>query len=104
MDSKSKPSWYVEITRRTAKEKNKLPVSIQQQVLALLKELETRGPLRANWANFGPLHKGKRIPSSAFHCHLKKGKPTFVTCWRIISKKEKWIEVYYVGTHENAPY
>jgi len=62
------------------------------------------GPYRSNWKNFGPLHKGKGIPEGAFHCHLKKGKPTFVACWQIISKKEKTIEVFYVGTHENAPY
>jgi hypothetical protein len=38
------------------------------------------------------------------HCHLRKGRPTYVACWRIIDKKTKQIEVYYVGSHEGAPY
>ena len=38
------------------------------------------------------------------HCHLIKGRPTYVCCWAIINKQKKIIEVYYVGTHEKAPY
>ena len=38
------------------------------------------------------------------HCHLQKGRPTYVCCWEVINKKRKIIEVYYVGTHEKAPY
>lgn len=51
------------------------------------------------WKNFSSL-----TGNDSYHCHLKKGKPTYVACWRIVSKKEKIIEVYYVGTHQNTPY
>lgn len=51
-----------------------------------------------NWSNYGPLKKDE------FHCHLRKGKPTYVACWRVLDKQVKIMEVYYVGTHEDAPY
>lgn len=37
------------------------------------------------------------------HCHLQKGNPTYVCCWKVFEDTQT-IEVYYVGTHENAPY
>jgi hypothetical protein len=39
-----------------------------------------------------------------YHCHIEKGRPTYVVCWRIADKNKKNIEVYYAGTHEKAPY
>jgi hypothetical protein len=60
--------------------------------------------MRKNWPNFGPLYKQKGVPDNAYHCHLKQGRPTYVACWKIEDKKVKIVEVYYVGTHENAPY
>jgi hypothetical protein len=54
------------------------------------------------WPNFGKLSEGKK--SNNFHCHLIKGNPTYVACWRVLDKKERKLEIYYVGTHENAPY
>jgi hypothetical protein len=38
------------------------------------------------------------------HCHLIKGRPTYVACWEVKDPKNKILEVYYVGTHEKAPY
>jgi hypothetical protein len=72
--------------------------SINDIINLLVIEMVAEGPYRINWANYGPLEEGK------FHCHLKKGKPTYVACWEIIDKEKKIIEVYYVGSHENAPY
>lgn len=66
--------------------------------LLLLKQLKLNGPFRSDWPNYG------KLQDEDYHCHLKKGRPTYVSCWRIISKKHKIIEVYYAGTHENAPY
>ena len=60
--------------------------------------MEESGPIRGNWPNFSKLEK------SDYHCHLKKGKPTYVACWRMINKQIKLLEIYYVGTHEKAPY
>ncbi len=63
-----------------------------------LVELSDLAPYRSNWPNY------TKMSSEDYHCHLKKGRPTYVVCWRIISKIEKTIEVYYAGTHEKAPY
>ncbi len=77
---------------------------IYKAALALAKEIEVDGPIRKNKSNFGPLHKESNIPDKSYHCHIKKGKPTYVACWNIENKKIKLVEIYYVGTHEKAPY
>ena len=64
----------------------------------LIKELVKLGPYRSNWPNY------TKMNDEDYHCHIKKGKPTYVVCWRISSKKGRKIEVYYAGTHEKAPY
>jgi hypothetical protein len=69
--------------------------SVVDLINLLMLELEIKGPHRSNWPNYGKLGKGD------YHCHLKKGHPTFVACWKVFGKQ---IEVYYVGTHEGAPY
>jgi hypothetical protein len=104
MGLKERVLWDVVLSPRADKEKLKLPVKIQEQIAFLIKEMEVLGPYRTNWKNYKPLSKGRGIPENAFHCHLKKGKPTYVACWQIVNKEKKKIEVYYVGTHENAPY
>lgn len=69
--------------------------------MLLTKHMELCGPMnRGRWSNYGPLLGQK----SRYHCHLKKGRPTYVACWEVISTESKIAEVYYVGTHENAPY
>ena len=72
-----------------------LPQSVRSAFYTLAREIEEAGPVRGNWQNYGKLSKAKH------HCHLKKGRPTYVACWEETGKK---IEVYYVGTHEKAPY
>lgn len=95
--------WTVEFTRDAEKQYNKLKrngskPSIIDVINLLIIELRKEGPHRNNWSNYGSLTGEK------FHCHLKKGKPTYVACWEMIDKKKQLIEVYYVGTHEDAPY
>ena len=75
---------------------DRLNNNIQSIVDLFVIELELSGPVRGNWPNYGKLSKTEH------HCHLKKGKPTYVACWRLVEKNI--IEVYYVGTHEKAPY
>lgn len=70
------------------------------QLRLLCVDLENRGPA-VDWPNYGKLH-GKK--GDKRHCHLQKGKPTYVCCWEVKDKKRKIMEVYYVGTHEKAPY
>ncbi len=76
----------------------KLPSAIVDTVFALVMDIEEEGPIRGDWPNFSKLSK------TTYHCHLKKGRPTYVACWRLLDKKQRKIEVYYVGTHEKAPY
>ncbi len=72
--------------------------SVNDAIDALVLDMQKNGPNLPSWPNYGPLSKDE------YHCHLRKGKPTYVACWRIINKQAKEIEVYYVGTHEQAPY
>ena len=90
--------WQIEYTSKAVKQLKKLPVSIKDVVLALVMDIENKGPMRGDWPNFSKL--GPR----SYHCHLKKGKPTYVACWKMLDKNKKNVEVYYVGTHEKAPY
>lgn len=96
--------WYIEQANKLEKQITNLPDSIRPIAFSLLKDLESIGPYQPSWPNYSPLKKRKAIPDNAFHCHLKRGKPTYVACWRIVDKKQRILEVYYVGTHENAPY
>lgn len=97
-------NWTVVFSRASQKEYEKLQKSgskkpsINDLIDFLALDLQRNGPYLFDWPNYGPLGK------DGFHCHLKKGRPTYVACWKIISKQAKQIEVYYVGTHERAPY
>lgn len=95
--------WDVTFATRASRECKKMPKKIQVLIDFLAKEIEEAGPYRKNWSHYGPLKKDKTIPANAYHCHLKDGKPTYVACW-CIDKKHKKVEIFYVGTHENAPY
>lgn len=95
--------WSVSFNRSAEKQYKKLKRSgsrpdITDVINLLMIEMVQEGPHRNNWPNYGPLEEYK------FHCHLRKGQPTYVACWELLDKEKKIIEVYYVGTHENAPY
>jgi len=91
--------WAVYFTRKAEKQAKKLKPRILAALDLFVTEMQIVGPSAGHkWPNFSKLN------SKLWHCHLVKGKPTYVCCWEIIDKKIKVIEVYYVGTHENAPY
>lgn len=92
------PIWSVKLTSRTAKAISELPEHVRLKMLALIKDLETRGTNQPFWPHYSKLGEDK------YHCHIKRGRPTYVVCWRMIDKNKKIIEVYYAGTHEKAPY
>jgi len=73
--------------------------SIIDLIDALVMDLMHHGPVMKDWPNYSAIDKGR---NSFHHCHLRKGKPTYVACW--IATNENKIEVFYVGTHERAPY
>jgi hypothetical protein len=75
----------------------KLPIKVLDTLERLLADIELSGPVRGNWSNYSKLADGRH------HCHLKKGKPTYVAVWSE-DKGTVTVEVIYVGTHEKAPY
>ena len=90
--------WTVDLAKKVAKQWEKLPNSVKDAVALLVAEMRTAGPVRGNWSNYS------KLPGSRHHCHLKKGKPSYVAVWREEPGAIKLIEVIYVGTHEKAPY
>ncbi len=90
--------WMVALTKKAAKRLKKLPQIVADVVALLVRDIALNGPVRGNWPNYSKLEGGKH------HCHLKKGKPTYVAMWEQPDKTEKRVEVTYVGTHEKAPY
>lgn len=92
--------WAVRFSKKAGKQYNKMPLEIRDAVQALVTELELKGPMQFEWKNFGKL-KGM---DQSYHCHVKSGRPTYVVCWQVIDKQIRIMEIYYVGTHEGAPY
>ena len=90
--------WNVRINKKILKKYNKLSGSIQERFKALTIELRAVGPVQTRWLNYSKI-SGKK---DCYHCHLKKGKPTYVAVWKVTDKKT--IEVIYVGSHEKANY
>jgi mRNA-degrading endonuclease RelE of RelBE toxin-antitoxin system len=93
-------TWKIGITNKASKQLKKLSESVRSAYVTLVKEMEIYGPYRTNWKHYGKLKNA----GECYHCHIISGKPTYVVCWEITDKKIKILEVYYVGTHENAPY
>jgi hypothetical protein len=95
-------NWIIQATKAVDKQVAKLSEQVKLRLRFLFMDLANKGPAVFDWPNYGKLH-GKEGDDKR-HCHLQKGKPTYVCCWEVIDKKRKIIEVYYVGTHEKAPY
>ena len=99
--------WQVDLSREAKKQYKKLLISglkrpsITDAIDALVLDLQYRGPILKEWPHYGIIQKNKK--ESCHHCHLRRGRPTFVACWEADEKTKK-IEVFYVGSHENAPY
>ncbi|EKD71055.1 MAG: hypothetical protein ACD_46C00284G0003 [uncultured bacterium] len=94
--------WKVEFTTKASDQVANLSEKAKESLRLLVKDLQTSGAAPGKgWPHYGKLegHKGDKR-----HCHLTRGRPTYVCCWALIDKKTKLIEIYYVGTHERAPY
>lgn len=91
-------AWQVDIPKRAEKQSLKLPKAVLDALGALLRDIKSTGPVQGKWPNYS------KLPGNRHHCHLKKGRPTYVAVWEVIDKKVKLVEVEYVGTHEKAPY
>lgn len=94
--------WDVRVLKKIEKKSLRFPKSVRVAFLLLILDLERHGPAINNkWKNHGKL---KGIFGDKRHCHILKGRPTYVCCWEVINNAYRIIEVYYVGTHEKAPY
>jgi len=87
-------TYEIRITKKVQKNLHKLPKNIRQRFIALAEQLRERGPVAHDWPNYGKLGDGK------YHCHLAY---SYSACWTH-EKETITIEVYYVGSRENAPY
>jgi hypothetical protein len=92
--------WDVRLTGQAYKQAQELPDAVQKRLDYLLEEIRHLGPVRSNWPNYGKL-KGR---PHCHHCHLKKGRPTYVAVWQVTNQEIRLIEVRYVGTHGKADY
>ena len=90
--------WLVQFSTRADKGLTRLPMQVRKSLALLLADIEEGGPVRGDWPNYGKLAPGRH------HCHLKKGKPTYVAVWEERGAAVRFVEVVYVGTHEKAPY
>ena len=90
--------WQVNFTDATYKKLEDMPEQIKHKIIALAKSMEVSGPIQHQRPNFSKLKSKNR---KTYHCHLKKGKPTYVAIWTVTAKQ---ITIEYIGTHENAPY
>lgn len=94
-------TWAVEFTPKAAKQAQKLPERIRDRLDALRRAIAAEGPVQPSMPHFGKL---RNRPGDVYHCHLNKGRPTYVAVWQKKDQKVLLVEVTYVGTHENAPY
>jgi mRNA-degrading endonuclease RelE of RelBE toxin-antitoxin system len=90
--------WTVRLSAKAHKAVMSLPEAARDALWLLVGDLQLKGPVAGNWPNYSKLGKGRH------HCHIKKGRPTYVTVWWELKSDENTIEVIYVGTHERAPY
>ncbi len=97
-------TWNITITAKALKQLKAIhDEDIHLALQLLVEDLRMKGPTPGKrWHNYGKLG-GQKKDIDRRHCHLAKGKPTYVCCWEVY-KSQKRIEVYYVGTHEKAPY
>ena len=87
----------VKLHRKAEKQAAFLPRKVLDILFDLMKEIRVGGPIRGNWPNYG------KLTGNRHHCHLKKGKPTYVAVWTE-DKETITVEIIYAGTHEKAPY
>ena len=87
-------TYKIVVRKKVARGLLRLPVGVKKKFFALTMDLRDRGPIQNNWPNYS------KIGRTRFHCHLSR---SWVACWKWV-KGEIEIEVYYVGSRENAPY
>ena len=91
-------TWTVNFSNKAAKGCKNLPAVVKRALVVLMLDIKNSGPVRGDWPNYSKLGPERH------HCHIKKGRPTYVAVWEENKGNVKLIEETYVGTHEKAPY
>ena len=87
--------WTVYIKRKLERKIAALPEHVQDIFEDLKVDLMLNGPQQPEWMNYSKLGPNK------YHCHLNYN---YVACWQVEADNTLIVEVYYVGSRENAPY
>lgn len=82
------------MAKRVEKQAQKLRHLEKKKLVQLVEDLREFGPVQHRWKNYSKIEKFEH------HCHLSYN---WIACWRE-TEKELVLEVYYVGSRENAPY
>lgn len=90
-------AWVVKLHKKAEKQALKMPRQAMAALYQLMLCIKENGPVRGDWPNYS------KLPGNRHHCHLKKGKPTYVAVWTE-DKETITVEIIYAGTHEKAPY
>jgi len=91
-------TWQVVLSNRAMKQQRRLPQRVRESLFQLIVDIEAAGPVRGDWPNYS------KLAPNEHHCHLKKGRPTYVAVWREDNETLQLVEIIYAGTHEKAPY
>lgn len=91
-------NWQSRLTKNALKQVLRLPAPVQDALSLLMADISDKGPVRGDWPNYSKLGEGRH------HCHIRKGRPTYVAVWEERDKEIRLVEVTYAGTHEKAPY
>ena len=87
--------YVVTVKKTVLKRFDRLPTNVKGRFYALVRLLEADGPSGGHvFQNYS------KLSDTEYHCHLIR---SYVACWRH-EKKTITIEVYYVGSREDAPY
>ena len=86
--------FTVKEKKKVQKNLRKLPHEVQSLYRALLEDLRTDGPEQPSWKYYS------KLTGNRYHCHLNYH---YVACWTY-ENETVTVEVYYVGSRENAPY
>ena len=91
--------WKVTASRGTLKSLERMPHRARDSFWRLFAVLRDSGPTGpCHWRNYGKL----KSRHEEYHCHLTPDHH-WVACWR--SEGEAFvIEIFYLGSHQDAPY